>query len=45
MTTAKRLALALLIVTMFGTAACADSTGPKNDTTCSEGQGTGGRCH
>ncbi|HEV8124025.1 MAG TPA: hypothetical protein VGP80_07290 [Gemmatimonadales bacterium] len=45
MSTTKRIALALLVATMFGTAACADSTGPRNDTTCTETQGTGGRCH
>lgn len=44
MSTTKRLALALLVVTMLGTAACADSTAPRNDTTCTETQGTGGRC-
>jgi len=45
MSTTKRLALALLIAIVFGTAACADATGPRPDTQpCTESQGTGGRC-
>ncbi len=44
-TTTKRLTLALLIVVMFGTAACSDATGPRSDTAPCENQGTGGRCH
>lgn len=44
MSTAKRLVLVLLVATMFGTAACADATGPKADTPACENQGTGGRC-
>jgi hypothetical protein len=44
MTIAKRLVLVLLVATMFGTAACSDSTGPKADTAPCENQGTGGRC-
>lgn len=43
MSTTKRLVLALLVATMFGTAACADASGPRNDTTCTENQGSGGR--
>ena len=45
MSTTKRLALALLIALVFGTAACSDATGPRPDTTCgNESQGSGGRC-
>jgi hypothetical protein len=47
MSTTKRVALALLIVALFGTAACADASGPRPDTQpCNtESQGTGGRCN
>jgi hypothetical protein len=45
MSTTKRLALALLVASVLGTAACADATGPRPDAQpCSEQQGTGGRC-
>jgi hypothetical protein len=44
MTTPKRLAILLLTVALFGTAACADATGPRPETTCTESQGSGGRC-
>jgi hypothetical protein len=43
MSTTKRLVLALLVATMFGTAACADASGPRSDTCTTEDQGTGGR--
>ena len=45
MSTTKRLAILLLTVTLFGTAACADASGPQAET-CTEQQGMGGRtCH
>lgn len=44
MSTTKRLALTLIAVVLVGTAACADSTGPRPDTQPCEQQGTGGRC-
>lgn len=47
MSTTKRLALLLLTLALFGTAACSDATGPRPDTapcTGNEQQGTGGRC-
>jgi hypothetical protein len=44
MSTTKRFALALLVLAMFGTAACADASGPRPDTQPCENQGTGGRC-
>ena len=43
MSTTKRLAILLLTVALFGTAACADASGPSPDTTCTENQGAGGR--
>lgn len=42
MTTTKRFAILLLTVVLFGTAACADTSGPQAET-CTEAQGTGGR--
>lgn len=45
MSTTKRLALIVLTLALFGTAACADASGPQAET-CTEGQGVGGRsCH
>lgn len=45
MFTTKRLAILLLTVALFGTAACSDATGPRPDTApCTENQGNGGRC-
>jgi hypothetical protein len=46
MSTTKRLAILLMTVALFGTAACSDATGPRPDTSpCNtEQQGTGGRC-
>lgn len=46
MSTTKRLAILLLTLALFGTAACSDATGPRPDTPpCNtEQQGTGGRC-
>ncbi len=44
MSTTKRLALLLVTLTLFGTAACADASGPRPDTApCTETQGSGGR--
>jgi hypothetical protein len=50
MFTTKRLAILLLTLAIFGTAACSDASGPSDDvsgpnhdTTCTENQGNGGR--
>jgi hypothetical protein len=43
MSTTKRLAILLLTVALFGTAACADASGPSAETDCTEIQGSGGR--
>jgi hypothetical protein len=43
MSTTKRLVILLLTITLFGTTACADASGPQAETTCTESQGTGGR--
>jgi hypothetical protein len=42
MSTTKRLALIALTLALFGTAACADASGPQAET-CTENQGAGGR--
>lgn len=42
MSTTKRLALLLLTLALFGSAACADVSGPQAET-CTENQGNGGR--
>jgi len=50
MSTTKRLAILLLTLATFGTAACSDASGPSDsasgpnhDATCTEIQGSGGR--
>jgi hypothetical protein len=43
MSTTKRLALLVLTLALFGTAACADASGPSAETECTEIQGSGGR--
>jgi hypothetical protein len=42
MSITKRLALVALTLALFGTAACADASGPQAET-CTETQGSGGR--
>ena len=43
MSTAKRLAVLLLTLALFGTAACTDVSGPQAET-CTEHQGNGRSC-
>jgi hypothetical protein len=44
MSTTKRLVVLLLTLAVFGSAACADASGPRPDTApCTESQGSGGR--
>lgn len=43
MSPTKRLAILLVTLALFGTAACSDATGPRPNT-CNEHQGNGGRC-
>ena len=43
MSTTKRLTILLLTLALFGTAACADASGPSAETDCTEIQGSGGR--
>ena len=43
MSITKRLAMLALTLALFGTAACADASGPSSETDCTEIQGSGGR--
>jgi hypothetical protein len=43
MSPTKRIAILLVTLALFGTAACSDATGPRPNA-CTEHQGNGGRC-